>query len=187
MAWLKFNYEATPPFYPATHWFFPASEENIRNVKGNYRVPDSYPIDNRAICYMIAFFSAKHLGESQYYLMQIADKDGNDLDGNASYKVNVPAKVPVKQYWSMTVYNRDTHTFIRNAKWAGRSSQTPGLQKNSDGSVDLYFGPTPPASGESNWVPTDPNGKFEILARFYGPEKTLYDQSWKLNDLEKLK
>jgi hypothetical protein len=69
----------------------------------------------------------------------------------------------------------------------GRSSQTPGLQKNSDGTVDLYFGPTAPSGGESNWIPTDPNGKFELLARFYGPTKGLYDGSWKLNDVEKVK
>jgi hypothetical protein len=72
-------------------------------------------------------------------------------------------------------------------RWMGRSSQTPGLKKNSDGSVDLYFGPTAPPSGESNWVPTDPKGKFELLARFYGPTKALYDQSWKLNDVEIVK
>ncbi|OXB01842.1 hypothetical protein B0A75_05220 [Flavobacterium oncorhynchi] len=185
--WLLYNYEITPPFYKDTHWFFPADEDNIKSVKSQYSISEIYPIDNRAVCYMIAFFSAKHLGESQFYLMQIVDKDGNPLDGNSTYKVNVPANVPVKQYWSMTVYNRDTHTFIRNQKRAGRSSQSPGLKTNSDGSVDLYFGPAPPASGESNWVPTDPKGKFEILARFYGPTPALGDQSWKLTDLEKVK
>ena len=185
--WLEYNYEAIPPFFKDTHWFFPANEDNIRSVKSTYSITEIYPIDNRAVCYMIAFFSAKHLGESQYYLMQIVDKDGNSLDGNSHYKVNVPANVPVKQYWSMTVYNRETHTFIRDKKWAARSSQTPGLKTNTDGSVDLYFGPTPPESGESNWVPTDSKGKFEILARFYGPKPNLYDQSWKLNDIEKIK
>ncbi|RKR11764.1 hypothetical protein C8C83_3513 [Flavobacterium sp. 90] len=185
--WLDFNYESINPFFKGTHWIFPATEDFAANVRNMYHVSDSYPTDNRGMIYMIAFFSAKHLGESQFYLMQIVDKDGNALDGSSTYKVNVPANAPVKQYWSMTVYNRDTHTFIRNVKWAGRSSQTPGLKRNSDGSVDLYFGPTPPESGESNWVPTDPKGKFEILARFYGPTPNLYDQSWKLNDLEKVK
>lgn len=185
--YLDFNYEGMPPFFKNTHWVFPATSEFGANIKGNYKIPDSYPTDNRGLLYMVIFFSAKHIGESQYYLMQIVDKEGNPLDGNSSYKLHVPANVPVKQYWSMTVYNRDTHTFIRNAKWAGRSSQTPGLKTNSDGSVDLYFGPTPPESGESNWVPTDPKGKFEILARFYGPKPNLYDQSWKLNDVEKVK
>jgi hypothetical protein len=117
--------------------------------------------------------------------MTAIDKDGNQLQGNVNYRLNVPASVPVTQYWSMTVYNRDTHAFIRNSRWVGRSSQTPGLQKNVDGSVDIYFGPTSPASGESNWVPTDPNGRFEVLARFYGPQKPLFDKTWKLPDIEK--
>jgi len=86
----------------------------------------------------------------------------------------------------MTVYNRDTYAFIRNSPWVGRSSQTPGLQKNVNGSVDIYFGPTSPASGESNWVRTDPNGRFEVMARFYGPLKPLFDKTWKLQDIEKI-
>lgn len=109
------------------------------------------------------------------------------MEGGNHYRVNVPANAPVTQYWSMTVYNRATHTFIRNARWVGRSSQTPGLQKNADGSADIYFGPTPPASGESNWVPTEANGRFEVLARFYGPQKPLFDKSWKLTDVEQVR
>ena len=86
----------------------------------------------------------------------------------------------------MTVYDRDTHAFIREAKWVGRSSQTPNLQRNADGSIDIFFGPTPPASEESNWVPTEPSGRFEVLARFYGPEKPLFEKTWKLPDIEKV-
>ncbi|WP_264553302.1 DUF1214 domain-containing protein [Flavobacterium sp. N2038] len=185
--WLLYNYEKTKPFYEGSQWFFPASEENIKSVKSSFQLREIYPIDNRAVCYMIAFFSAKHLGESQYYLMTIKDKDGVLLKGNASYRVTVPANVPVKQYWSMTVYDRETHAFVKNMKWAGRSSQTPELKKNEDGTVTLYFGPKAPPEGESNWIPTDPNGDFEILTRFYGPTKALFDQSWKLTDLEKIK
>ena len=73
--------------------------------------------------------------------MTSKDKDGRPLDGEAAYRLNVPANAPVTQYWSMTVYNRDTHTFIRECPAVGRSSQTPGLKKNADGSVDIYFGP----------------------------------------------
>lgn len=185
-AWLILNYEDMEPFFKDTNWFFPASAENKESLTHSYKITEIYPIDNRGVCYMIAFFSAMHIGESQFYLMTMKDKDGNFLKGDTSYRVTVPANVPVKQYWSMTVYDRDTHTFIENAKWMGRSSQTPGLKKNDDGTVTLYFGPKPPAEGDSNWVPTDPNGDFEILTRFYGPTKNLYDQSWKLNDLEKI-
>ena len=89
------------------------------------------------------------------------------------------------QYWSLTVYNRDTHTFIRNAPWVGRSSQTPGLQRNDDDSVEIVIGPSGKGS-ESNWIPTDPNGGFEVLARFYGPQKALFDKTWRLGDIESI-
>ena len=79
----------------------------------------------------------------------------------------------------------ETHALVRNMQWASRSSQTPGLQKNSDGSADVYFGPKAPAGKESNWVPTDANRKFEVLFRFYGPQKPLFDKTWKLSDIEK--
>ena len=115
------------------------------------------------------------------------DKDGQPFEGKNTYRVRVPGNAPVSQYWSMTVYDRATHTFIRNARSVGRSSQTPGVQKNEDGSTDIYFGPTPPTGHEPNWVPTDPKGRFEVLARFYGPKPPLFDKTWQLGDIEKIK
>jgi Protein of unknown function (DUF1214)/Sulfatase len=184
-AWLDIRYETLTPYYQGERWFFPITEEMHQNVMSYWQTPDSFPVDIRGAVYTLAFFSAQHLGESQYYLMTTKDKDGNQLQGNVNYRLNVPASVPVTQYWSMTVYDHDTHAFIRNSQWVGRSSQTPGLEKNVDGSVDIYFGPTSPASGESNWIRTDPNGRFELLARFYGPLKPLFDKTWKLPDIEK--
>ena len=35
----------------------------------------------------------------------------------------------------------------------GRSSQTPGLNRNTDGSVDIYFRPRAPPGEDANWVP----------------------------------
>jgi hypothetical protein len=104
-----------------------------------------------------------------------------------NYKLNVPANAPVRQYWSATLYDLKTHALIREMSHAGRSSQSPGLQVNEDGSVDLYFGPDAPEGKETNWTPTDPNGKFEILFRFYGPEPSLFDKRWVLPDIELVK
>jgi hypothetical protein len=185
-AWFDARYEMLSPYYEGGRWFFPTTEEMFRSVMSGWKTPDSYPIDARGTVYTLAFFSAKHLGQSQYYLLTGNDKEGESLDGKFSYRLRVPANAPVTQYWSMTVYNRETHTFIRNAAWVGRSSQTPELQKNADGSVDIFFGPVAPASKESNWVPTNANGRFEVLARFYGPQKPLFDKTWRLNDIEKV-
>ena len=71
-------------------------------------------------------------------------------------------------------------------QWSSRASTTSGIQKNADGSIDVYFGPKAPAGKESNWIPTDPKGKFEVLFRFYGPQKPLFDKTWKLPDIESL-
>ena len=49
----------------------------------------------------------------------------------------------------------------------------------------MYFGPKAPAGKETNWVPTDANGKFEVLFRLYGPEKPFFDKAWVLPDIEK--
>jgi hypothetical protein len=59
------------------------------------------------------------------------------------------------------------------------------MQKNADGSVDIYFAPNAPQRKESNWVPTSAAGKFEVLFRLYGPEKPLFEKTWKLPDIEK--
>jgi hypothetical protein len=184
--YLESIYESLPPFYPGGRWFFPISEELAGNVKSRFHTADSYATDNRGLAYSIAFFSGMHVGEAQYYLMSIVDKQGQAFDGKSLYRLRVPGKAPVTQYWSMTVYDRASHAFIRDAQWVGRSSQTPGLEWNEDGSADIYFGSQPPKGKESNWIPANPAGRFEVLARFYGPQKSLFDKSWRLPDIEKI-
>ena len=187
-AWVEVNYEKlyAQPFNPGLHWALPASPELVKAMESDFVDPNSYPVDTRGLTYSLAFFSAKHLGAGQYYLMTINDKEGKTLEGRHTYRLTVPANAPVNQYWSATVYNRATHAFIRDARWMSRSSQTPGLQQNPDGSVDIYFAPKPRAGKESNWVPINADGQFEVLFRFYGPEKSLFEKTWKLPDIEKL-
>jgi hypothetical protein len=81
--------------------------------------------------------------------------------------------------------DRATHALIRDLPRSGRSSQSPGLRTNADGSVDIYFGAKAPDDKEANWVPTKAQGKFEVLFRFYGPEKAVFDKTWKLPDIER--
>jgi len=186
-AWLVDKYDKAyfpPPFYEGAHWATPGSVEVIEGLSTHFAKPDSYPVDSRAVSYSVGFFSAKHLGPGQFYLMSIVDKAGKPFDGGSSYRLSVPANAPVKLYWSVTVYDRVTHALIRDMKWASRSSNTQGLAKNADGSVDIYFGPKAPDGKASNWIPTSADGTFEVLFRFYGPEKPLFDKTWRLADVE---
>ncbi len=187
--WLDKKYEQlfTAPFYEGTHWTLPAYPDLVKSIVTNYQVPDIYPVDSRAVSYSIAYFSAKHLGAGQFYLMTPMDKNNQSFDGSKLYSLHLPPDVPVKLYWSVTAYDRQTHALIQGMKYFSRASTTPGLQKNADGSVDIYFGAKAPAGKESNWTPTDPKRQFELLARFYGPEKAFFDKIWKMPDVEEVK
>ncbi|WP_239073181.1 DUF1214 domain-containing protein [Sediminihabitans luteus] len=125
----------------------------------------------------------KHTGAGQFYLISIRDADGRPLEGSRHYRLTVPADPPVELYWSATAYDRETHALVREVPYASRASTTPGLRTNDDGSVDLHVGPTPPEGGASNWLPSHPDRRLEILVRFYGPTSALFDKSWTLPDV----
>jgi hypothetical protein len=187
-AWFRPHFEQVivPPFNEGKHWALPASPEFAKGIQSDYADPNSYPTDARGLSYSFAYFSAKHLGGGQYYLMTMKDNQGKLLDGAQTYRLNVPANAPVKLYWSAVAYDGDTHALIRDTQWSSRSSQTVGLQKNPDGSVDIFFAPNAPSGKPSNWIPTSAKGKFEVIFRFYGPEKPLFDKTWVLPDIEKV-
>jgi hypothetical protein len=185
-AFLELTYENVfAPYFAGGRWVFPADKQYINEAQNGYAAADAYPVDARGVVFSFAFFTPKGPTGS-FYLMDIRDKDGEAFDGSKTYRLTVPANVPARQYWSATVYDRATHTLIRDQKTVSRSSENPALQKNADGSVDVYFGPKAPIGKEPNWVPTSPGGKFEVLFRFYGPEKPLFDKTWMLPDIERI-
>ena len=172
------------PYFPATHWASPAVPSLVEAMQSGFASPDSYPVDARGLTYSFAYIGIKRLGAGQFYLLAIKDKAGQNFEGSHLYRLRVPPNAPVTQYWSLTAYDRQTHALLKNLSRASRSSQT--AQKNADGSVDLYIGPKAPAGQEGNWIPTDPARGFEFLFRFYGPEKALFDRTWKLADIERI-
>ena len=59
---------------------------------------------------------------------------------------------------------------------------------NGDGSIDLYFGPQKPANAaDSNWIQRVNGRDFLVALRLYGAGLEFYDQSWKPDDLVKVK
>lgn len=175
-----------PPLNDDAQWAVPAMPELIKAGSSGYVETDIYPVDARCLTYAIGYIGIKRLGTAQIYLIAGKDKDGNALSGAETYRLHVPANVPTKQYWSATVYDRKTHALIKNMSHSSRASNATEVVKNADGSVDIYFSAKAPHGKESNWVPTDPNGQFEILFRMYGPEKALFEKTWKLGDIEKI-
>jgi hypothetical protein len=96
-AWLANKYENSyfpPAYYEGGHWYVPASSELIEGLSNFYADPDKYPVDDRGITYSFAFFSPKHLGAGQFYLMTFRDKDNHGLEGGCIYSSTSPPTHP---------------------------------------------------------------------------------------------
>jgi hypothetical protein len=127
-------------------------------------------------------------GVGSIYLATYRDKDGDWLDGGKSYRLRISPNPPMKQFWAVSVYDMDTRTLFRNERLdAEVSSNSKGLQKNEDGSVDVYFGPKAPAGKEANWVQTVPDRFWFPYFRLYAPTEAYFDRSWPLPDIEPVK
>ena len=122
------------------------------------------------------------------YLVATDDKDGNNLQASETYSVTFPAKMPVKQFWSLIIYDFYTMAFIyTKEELQGLSSyDLEQMQKNSDGGVTLYFGPKAPEGLKSNWIPTAGKRPFPIV-RFYGPTEDFWEGSFRLPDVKLVK
>lgn len=125
-------------------------------------------------------------GVGSIYLSTYRDKDGDWLDGGRNYRLRIPADAPMKQFWAVSVYDMDSRTLFRNPSLKAEvSSNLKGLKKNADGSVDVHFGPTAPAAGETNWVQTVQGKHWFPYFRLYAPTEPYFDRSWPLPDIEK--
>jgi hypothetical protein len=91
----------------------------------------------------------------------------------------------VKDFWSVIVYDNQTRSMVQtDQRFPSISSQNKDVKVNADGSVDVYFGPEPPAGYENNWVQTIPGKGWFMIFRLYGPLEAWFDGSWRPGEIE---
>ncbi len=185
------NRNPEAPWWPDREWV------QIVTAKGNLFETETYDeVTDRVQWYQLVA-NAKYIfdaadqepvyGAGSAYLSTYKDNTGAFLSGSNAYRLTVPAGVPIANFWSVTVYDNETRSMIRNDQQRIDRGSTDDLEVNADGTVDLYFGPTlPDGAPESNWVQTNSGNGWFVLFRFYGPEKPYYDRSWKLNDFDRI-
>ncbi len=130
-------------------------------------------------------------GVGSNYAFSTADKNGNILKGEESYKLTIPANVPAKDFWSLVVYDPQTRSELQvpnGSKYPSKNNKRDKLVYNKDGSVTLYFGPKPPKNApKANWTQTVPNKAWFVLLRLYGPLQPWFDKTWAPSDFELIK
>jgi hypothetical protein len=124
------------------------------------------------------------------YWSAVLDADGAELEGGARYRLKVPADVPARAFWSLSLYERlpDGRLFfvdnpIRRYTVGNR---TAGLLRDADGGLTLILAPTDPGPG-ANWLPTPPRGPITVIFRAYLPEPALQQGKWRLPPIERVK
>jgi len=185
-AWLLAQMPAfTTEWWPGSQWKVPVSAIAVK-TEFKWAVADYFDVDSRGIGFSSFFLPPAKLGAGSFYLGANLDGSGQPLRGENTYRLHVPANVPVSQFWALTIYDSDTSALFLNMRRPTLDSLDRGLHKNADGSVDIYLGPKAPEGEESNWIPTPLDKTWTPWFRFYGPEKALFDKSWKMPDIERM-
>lgn len=128
----------------------------------------------------------KVVGQGSQYLWTSRDASGAHLDGGKSYELRLPADIPAKHFWSVVGYDARSRSMIRNQQKFPTVSHYTNPEINSDGSVDIHFGPRPPKAKAGNWVQTVESAGWFPLLRFYGPLESFFDGSWKPGDITEI-
>ena len=100
----------------------------------------------------------------------------------------MPPEAPAKQFWSVTAYDMDTRTLIKNEQQrSDRSSRNEEVVVNDNGSTDIWFGPEAPQGKKGNWIPTIPDRAWFAYLRLYAPLEPYFAREWPLPDIELVK
>ncbi|MDH4007789.1 MAG: DUF1254 domain-containing protein, partial [Desulfuromonadales bacterium] len=178
-------------FQDQTKWLYPDRRWWTPFVGGKYNFdPKGYlDFDNRAFfstyaCGSTPAMAMKFIGAGSQYLAAHQDSSGATLDGSKTYKLNVPAGVPARNFWSVVVYDTTHRSMIQTSQLKPSVSNYSDPVVNVDGSIDIYFSPEKPSGKEVNWIETIPGKGWTMLFRLFGPEEAFYNKSWRPNDIE---
>jgi hypothetical protein len=127
----------------------------------------------------------KMVGLGSQYAAAMRDSLGNAFDGGRTYQLNIPSNVPAKDFWSLVVYDTQTRSELQTGNpFPSLNNKRNAIEENTDGSVDIYFGPKAPEGKVSNWIETVSGKSWFVILRLYGPLEPWFDKTWQPGEIE---
>jgi hypothetical protein len=155
---------------------------------------DSYlDVNQRAAFFQYAYSSAPAMvmhttGAGSKYPFTARDASGAFLNGTYTYKLRLPPNAPAALFWAVTAYNVTDGTMPETKQLLPSTNGYYNIPKQSDGSIEIWFGPEKPDGiVDAAFIQTIPGRNFLIALRLYGAEDAFYDQTWKPDDVVKVK
>ncbi len=127
------------------------------------------------------------VGIGAKYASAYKDSEGEFLVGDNTYRLTLPANVPVILFWSLTVYDARTAAGLDNGQDYPSIGTRDEPMQDADGSTDLYFGLEAPEGMEGNWVRTVPGKGWFAIIRLFGREQAFFERTWIPGDFEKIR
>jgi hypothetical protein len=172
-------------YYPGSTWmqaFVGGSHEFLRD---NARLLDARAQFHYMATVITPAMAHAQVGAGSAYAVDTMDSTGAFLDGGRNYKLTLPADAPVKNFWSLDVYDTQTRSLLETDNpYPSVMSLGDTVTVNDDGSIDIYFGPSAPPGRESNWIQTIPGKSWFTLLRLYGPLEPWFDKTWRPGEIE---
>jgi hypothetical protein len=175
--------------YPGTDsaWLMAWVDKNVffngkdgKTMNSDARVMFYYPYT--AVTPAMAVSKA---GAGSDYGIAFVDSNKMPFDGSKTYKLNIPANPPAKNFWALTMYDNQTRSMLQTSQaFPTVGSQTEGLKQNEDGSYDIYFASKPPKGYENNWLETVPGKGWFVALRLYGPLEPWIEKTWRPGEIE---
>jgi len=173
-------------YYQGKAWFIPTGFYLF--LDNDARLLDARTMFFYAYTGVTPAMVLKMVGVGSQYAIAALDSESNYLDGGKNYRLNIPANPPAKNFWSVIVYDTQTRSMLQtDQQFPTKGSHSAGIQKNADGSYDIYFGPKAPAGKESNWIQTVPGRGWFTILRLYGPLEPWFNKTWKPGEIEPMK
>jgi hypothetical protein len=111
-----------------------------------------------------------NLPEDAVYASTRVDDQGDLLTGDRSYVIDVPDQMPVRAFWSVTVYD-------------DRGNLLPGVDDGLSVSGDRTSGPqriviSTAKPDQGLWLRAPDTGEFRLIMRLYWPDQVVLDGQW---------